>query len=195
MVLHNNKWDRKAKRAHLRKLNIEAPVEEAQRQKWSAKHAESDSSPGSSDAEDVETGDASPQKASEPEENAQGTQWAVHEELPSLENNAEEDELIAQHIAKIKQEPKFSKPNIQYSSDQAEFDRINEAIEQGKLSQDIRRRFGGSTAKKLDLEEDDDEFWEHTKLSGPSQQWRSGDAKVETQVGSEKEAWLDEILG
>ena len=186
MVLHNNKWDKKATRAYNRKHNIQAPKEDrpvAPKDSW--KRESADDSEG-----DNASARASPVE-SEPEEEQIPAEQPLYPDLE--EQSQEEQDLIRKHVASVAaQGPQRTyRSHVTVSKDSNEFDSICSDIEYSRMTRDLKRRFGNSKPLELEEIDDFDEFmdnpWTETQEPEP--------VPVATvEVDPKKQAFVDKLL-
>lgn len=187
MVLHDNKWDRKAKQAYNRKHGIETPKPVKQivpKNHWKS--------------EDGESSDSVPEPVPAPEssESSAFTDHMQAIELPSLpdmpEQSEEEKALIAQRIASLKEtEKKSYRSHVTVVDDLAGFERINSNVEHSRMTRDIRRRFGKAKLAEL---EDDDDFESFMDNPVPVSEKQESKAVGKFEIDPEKQSFIDGLL-
>lgn len=187
MVLHDNKWDRKAKQAYNRKHGIETPKpakEILPKNHWKT------------DGEDLNNDVSVPEPTVESTTPSAFTDHLQAIELPSLpdmpEQSEEEKALIAQRIAELKAtEQKQYRSHVTVVDNMAEFERINSNVEHSRMTRDMRRRFG--KPKHGELEEDDD-FESFMENPAPIQKQTAPKTVGKFEIDPEKQSFIDGLL-
>lgn len=198
MVLHDNKWDKKAKQAYNRKHGIVTPKpvkKTLPKDHWKYESDEPENPIPQSSADSSEENDGAQAPVVEPSA-PESRPMMQAMELPSLpdmaEQSAEEKALIAQRIAKLAgTQQKQYRPHVSVVKDAAEFDQISSNVEHTRLTRDMRRRFGKAKPGELEEDEDFEAFMENPVVSKSS---RSLNTAGKVVVDEDKQRFIDSLL-
>lgn len=162
MVLHNNKWDRRAKVKYMKKHGVTS--EDLKKPAKTGQSFESDAHESdrfNSEKTLLVNDEASSSNGWEPDTkeadaNDMGTsQVEQFDLLPEYEENAEESELIRKHITQFQLKKEDPKSHIQYV-DRSVFDQAHAGLERSRLNQRVRTIGKKKHQSEIDLDSDSD---------------------------------------
>lgn len=188
MVLHNSKWDRRAKARYLKKHGLQATHENE-----NVADALVDTELGSSESPGGPEGAASYNSEAEPTEDV--TILPLYPDIE--EQDPEERKLIASHFSsQLGRSHPDLKPHM-ISTNSLAFDEVSADVDRSKLDREVTRKLG-KRAKQVELEEDEDfeAFMDSSSGHVPSENRAnsSAAAKALNETDTGKQSFIDSLL-
>lgn len=214
-MLHNDKWDRKAKRNYMRKHGIaqgprqptdgEQPQEpelESNLWRYQREQPEDDNDEGEGEA-------GSGEEQNEAEEAVERVGVEEIDFFPEAEDDDDDDDTNYAELAREKIKERGlddgleieQKNKLSYVKDSAEFEEMRQDIDRLNMVRQIKKRFGSAAAKTGGTGGDDDDFDSFLAEvdAADAADAAKTDSRASTRptvaIDDKKQAWLDGLLG
>lgn len=183
MVLHNSKWDRRAKARYLKKHGLQNTPD------------------NQTPTEDVQLNDTHTSETSEAPDGSEGESAEDVTILPLYpaidEQDPEEKKLIYSHFAAQKPRSQPGLKSHMISTNSLSFDEVSADVDRSKLDREVSRKLG-KRSNQVSIEEDDDfeAFMNIPFEQRPEDDGQHGSAapKPMDDVDKDKQAFLDNLL-
>lgn len=155
MVLHNSKWDRRAKTKYMKKHGVTA--EELKKKSKKCRISDEENNPSDLENTWIEKNKVFSDDVTEEADAASlgPSQVEQFDLLPDYEENSEENELIRKHIAQFQLKKEEPKSHIQ-RVDRSVFAQAHAGVERSKLNQRVKNIGKRKQQFEIDLESDSD---------------------------------------